>query len=937
MSKKSRSRSVELTQNDGQLPQDPQQPRKVSTVPPKAVNLSEDSWMDHVLPILLGMLCAYLPFKVEPHIRDLFQLPKQLILAEAAAWFIVIAGALTLAGRLLKLPRSPMIWPSLVLALAIAGGVWIAPSQTGGVLSIFAKVDAHRWAAAGVIFLVAMVSLNRPQRLWYVIAGNLLGGLIVSMIGIQEQSNFDHGLNPEPMWNLITIPGSTFGNRNMAAQQIAAVIPATYALIALSLRWWLTKRTTLALGVGLPSVGILLTLLYYLILTVTRSAWLGAFLGILVAGLCWALGLLMARRKHQDSLETAQEIAESGLLGSSWRKALVPVAAVLVAVMVIAGIFDASKRSTHGATEENQAAAQQKEGQTVVELLKSFTNFKENHYRWRFGMAESTIEAIKDKPLGGGAGNWRVIYPQYVTQREKNEMFNIAKQPIRAHNDFLQFGSEFGVHGLLALLTLLAMAAWLSIRSVKKAASPLAELPSGISREDAAWAAFCALSSLAAIIAICGDAMASFPLQLPGPTFLFALHLAIIGSVEAMLYQRGFFGDKQLAEVPVAQRKSPPWLGYSLLGAGLLAIWFLAPLYLTPSSLNLDTYRTMPIEQVQHKGLHERWIAAELGFTDGRALQKYGNAQAGLLAIQRAIAINPDDFQNHFIEGLNLNSLNKTADAIHSIENSLRLYPNLLNAWVNLAMFNRRLGDDKKMNHAIDTALKLKPDELIALNVRAQWMEEKGDFAGIIKILKPQVKGYAEYRKSPNWPHDDQGQLWNSWKTSLTHLKNAAKKTEDWADLADWLPLLDVELDEVVHKPRESEVEYAARMIKEEPIHRKERMDREAELADVLGPKLGRWQDALPHFKLAAELARNEHPVQKRNYALAALHLGDLATAEHELGVAVQLKDDRAEIGKALDAVKASMPEKAAEIAKLRARFGDGPAPAAPAEAATPE
>ena len=333
--------------------------------------------------------------------------------------------------------------------------------------------------------------------------------------------------------------------------------------------------------------------------------------------------------------------------------------------------------------------------------------------------------------------------------------------------------------------------------------------------------------------------------------------------------------------------------------------------------MNLDSYRSLSIEQAREKGLHQRWLVAELGFTDGRALQKGGRAQAGLVAIQRAIALNPDDFQNHFIEGLNLNSLGRTKDAIHSIENSLKLYPNLLNAWVNLAMFNRRLGDDKKMNEAIDIAVKLKPDELIALNVRAAWLEEKSKYDEELKLLAPQIQPYAEYRKSPNWPTDDGGQLLGSWKTTLTHCVTAARKLEKWPELATYLKLL---YDEPVANDGRPEDEKD-----------KEKMNRAMDLGEVLG-KLGQWRDALPHFKEAAELARAEYPEQKQGYAHALLHVGDYPEAEHQMEVAIQVGMPREKAGELLDQWAKDMPDKTAQVLKIRETVAGKPAaPAAEA------
>lgn len=61
--------------------------------------------MDDALALWLGILCIWLPRIVEIGIRDLFQLPKQLILAEGAWFAIVLATIMAWAGRPLRLQK----------------------------------------------------------------------------------------------------------------------------------------------------------------------------------------------------------------------------------------------------------------------------------------------------------------------------------------------------------------------------------------------------------------------------------------------------------------------------------------------------------------------------------------------------------------------------------------------------------------------------------------------------------------------------------------------------------------------------------------------------------------------------------------------------------------------------------------------------------------
>ena len=149
----------------------------------------------------------------------------------------------------------------------------------------------------------------------------------------------------------------------------------------------------------------------------------------------------------------------------------------------------------------------------------------------------------------------------------------------------------------------------------------------------------------------------------------------------------------------------------------------------------------------------------------------------------------------------------------------------------------------------------------------------------------------------------------------------AARKTEKWPALAEYLKLL--------------YAEPVANDGRGEDEKDKEKMNRAADLAEVLG-KLGKWQEALPHFQEAAELARADYPEQKQNFAHAALHLADYATALHQMQVAIQVGMTKDKAGELLDQWAKDMPEKAAEIVKIREKVAGKPAAPTAAEPKAP-
>lgn len=805
----------------------------------RAGSAADAGWLGDLVAAGLGVLIWGVAAIVEPGIRDLFQWPKQKLLATGAALLTGLAGALWFAGVRWRWNRSPLLWPVVVLLGSMLLSLQVAPSQTGGILSIFARYDAHRWLAAGALFVVTATVLSTPRRLWFLLGGMTLGGLAVARTGIGEHHDIQAFLPPpDKRWAIISKPGSTFGNRNMAAELMIATIPACYAALAMAVRWWNHGKASRALALAVPAGLFLAFELYYLKLTVTRSAFIGTALGLLVAGLAWVLGRIVAERRldrEASAREADAPVQADSPPPTARRSKLAPllVALAIGGVGVSGASYMLVKFGFSTPIDEGDA----KRARGFVDLAKSSFDTKSDAAQWRFGMWASTWEAIKANPLGLGAGNWRVIYPQYLTQREKNEMFSIAKQPIRAHQDFLQIGAEWGVQGLAALLALLGMAMWLTVRTAAHYLRREQDDPDG-----AALYTYSAMAALAGIIALCGDALFSFPLALPAPTMMLCILLGIIAAAEAKVS-----GRKPL--------ELPAWTGGAVLGAGVAGLVFLQ---------GFGGY----------VGLHERWDTAEKGFTEGRALQKRGRASEGLAAIRKAIAINPDDFQNHFIEALCLNSLGQTKEAIQSLHRSLALYPNLLNAWVNVAMFSLKAGDEAGMDAAIDKALALKPDELVALNTRANYWNARGRHEDVLKLLEPQYVGYVQFRDSGRWPDDDNGQLQGAFKTMLQHLITAAKKLGKHDVHAKYLIALnDIPI------PNDGRSEDAKRT---------ERRDRAQAIAEAL-LAASNAKDALPWAKLAAELAGQTHPELKTLYALTAARNGDDKTCAHESQVAIAM------------------------------------------------
>jgi tetratricopeptide (TPR) repeat protein len=400
-------------------------------------------------------------------------------------------------------------------------------------------------------------------------------------------------------------------------------------------------------------------------------------------------------------------------------------------------------------------------------------------------------------------------------------------------------------------------------------------------RDDVAWLVYGNLASIAGISAICGDGLLSFPFQLPAPTLFFFVQLAFIGASWAMI--RGIVEpDAAVDGAVVAPRAQPvlPGIKIMLALAAISAVWFVH--YENP-----------------------RLLEAERGFTNGRRLQRR-NPAAGLTEIRKAVALNPDDFQNHFIEALCHNSMRNMPEAIASIERSLALYPNLLNAWVNLALFAKKGGEQAKMLHAVDTALALKPDETYVLDIKSDYLASLGRHGDVVAMYKPWIASLNADWKMGN-------------RRYLSKYVKSLRATRQWA-------LLGATYEQMIRyyvvKPWGIKERNwpAAKRRKKERRFLADRLKYWGLGADAYH-KAGMYKDELRLLQLAGGYVKHSNGDIKRRYALALVRNKLWQRAWHETGVALDVdRSQKTAILQALGEARIQGTEK--KVAKVESAGG---------------
>jgi O-antigen ligase len=360
------------------------------------------------------------------------------------------AGPLT-AGALLVLATTAISW------MAAAGRSLGAP---------YAVDAVARWASLFGLACGASVladAQDARQRVLEVVAAT--AGLVAA-IGLLQHLEVIPLSIP-----VISTPGSTFGNRNAAAEVMAMASPLTLGAAFGSDRR--EARWAILASLGLELV--------FLAVTRTRGAWLGAAFG---------LGAALLVVRHRPS-----RISVGITFG------------VLVAVGIAASVPGRFNPRDSG---------DRKRYSGVVEVLEEGFDARSTALRTRFGLWRRTVKMIREQPLlGVGPGNWPVVFPRYAEPgATRDGVLSATLAPRQVHNDVLERTAETGIVGLAGLGVLVAGAGLAVARRLRR------------HQEGDADAA--AAGSAGALVALVVVSAASFPCEMPGTIALAGIALGLV-------------------------------------------------------------------------------------------------------------------------------------------------------------------------------------------------------------------------------------------------------------------------------------------------------------------------------------------------------------------------------------------------------------------------
>ena len=355
----------------------------------------------------------------------------------------------------------------LVLASGTLSAVIAAQTPPG---APYALSSLLRWVAlCGIACGVAASGGSSSARTGLFQAVTAAAAM-VSVIGLFQ--HIDLFRLPIPV---ISTPGSTFGNRNLAGEAIALSLPFGVGALCLAGGRW--ERRIVVCEIALQIV--------YLAATRARGAWLGGALGILTV-------VLVGRRP--------------------WSRAAVVSWVGLGVVTLLVALLPGRANPQYAADTKRLA-----QGFDVVE-----TSFDPDStaLRTRIGLWRRSLAMFRSRPLTGvGPGNWAVFFPRFAEPGATADgVLSATLAPRHAHCDLLEWLAETGAVGLGSFL---ALAVGVTITIRRRLASP--DAGRRVSTSVAAGT----------LVALVGASATGFPLEMPATLTLAGLALGLISSNDA--------------------------------------------------------------------------------------------------------------------------------------------------------------------------------------------------------------------------------------------------------------------------------------------------------------------------------------------------------------------------------------------------------------------
>jgi O-antigen ligase len=524
----------------------------------------------------------------------------------------------------------------MVFGLGLAFGAWSILCLFNATNSAESIYPVGRFFLQLILLFIIMDTvMKEEQQVLRLCKAIMLFSMVQSLAGIGQYYEFGFENIPGNF-----IPYGLMANRNLFGSAQMLVIPfLVYTLYKGSKGWRIISILSLA--------GIVISLL----LSQTRSAWLGSFF-ILVCSLLLVIFFAKASLKNW-------------LLGTG--------AAVVAMAGLVLLIIQTDPNGTLSASIKERTL-----NISPVEVADSSTSSAAGNVNERFKIWKSTLSLIKDHPLTGvGPGNWKIAIPVYG----RADMawaggFFIPDEP---HNVYLFVTAETGLPGAILYFAGWILIALMGITVIRRSASADKKI--------------LVILMLGGLGAFAIDSMFSFPTQ----RIEHSLYMMLMGGIVLGSY----------ATEAAATAASKPWVikRPAWIAAALILVF---NLFIGRQKYNLEVHANMAhgynkakkypevLEEVK-QGTHSLVTldpnGTPLEMYSGIAYKNLKNYPEALKAMNRARRLAPHNAKVYNNLGAIYTDLKDYTHAVETYQKALKLTPKFEAVYKNLAVNYFQLGN----------------------------------------------------------------------------------------------------------------------------------------------------------------------------------------------------------------------------------------------------
>lgn len=398
-----------------------------------------------------------------PSLINLYRLPKTVLISTLVTTLVWLWLFLLIQEKE-KRASFPLAMPLTVYFCISVSPLIKAPNPYEGIFALSQEL------LYVLLFWLVVNHIRTRDQIEKLLLWAVPSAVIVSLTGIYQRFGGDI-----PGLVNIAPPGSTFGNKNSAAQYILLLLPLPYFFLI----YTTNRQKEIFLAISASTIST------YLLYTGTRAAWAGAIVA--------SLTIFILLRLKKSLLAPEVE----NLTARIWDKkislgciVLVVSAMNLIPPYVVPNWDVGGVRSPAARFE------------TALDLD------QDPSFLFRLALWANTLEIFEDHPLlGVGKGNFKITYPRYAAKAIKDPSFSSEAQPREAHNDYVQLLAETGALGLLCLFWILAIIGRKVWRSVP-------------GKKDSYWIYLITVLSLS-LLSLLAEAFFDFPFELPVSAALF--------------------------------------------------------------------------------------------------------------------------------------------------------------------------------------------------------------------------------------------------------------------------------------------------------------------------------------------------------------------------------------------------------------------------------